>query len=217
MRYWPSALLGVTLLQLFAFYTVPPTELGFYMLKPQPTQVVTSLVAHADVAHLISNVVAQLALGVFVECLHGHLRFLVVYVGSGVGGALWYRGTWCAGVSDESPGRNVYLVGASGAIYGLMGAYAGHMLINWSELRLKCVWFCGATLTVVLDVGMYLMAPVAHVAYAAHVGGALAGMCLGVLVLKNVRVLEHEVALRVGAAIALLLLSLAPVQISIDV
>lgn len=200
LRFYPLALAGVTLVPLLVLLAhVPPVELGYRMLEPAPLQVVTYMAAHSDVAHLSTNLVSQLALGAFVECLHGHGRFLLVYVGAGVGGALAYRGWWCA---CEAP-RNVYLVGASGAVYGLMGAYAAHLLLNWAELRLRALWLGVVLLTLALDVVAYVASPQPGVAYAAHVGGGVTGLCLGVLALRNVAVLRWERALYVAAAAAL--------------
>ena len=200
IRYYPAFLALVTLVPLVVFFArVPPAQLGYDMLHTSPAQVLTYMAAHSDAAHLSSNVVSQVALGAFVECMHGHARFLVIYVGTGVGGALTYRGSWCAFYAP----RNVYLVGASGAVYGLLGAYTAHILINWSQLRLRALWVGAVLLTLILDVAAYVYSPQPGVAYAAHVGGAAYGVCLGVLVLRNARIIACERALSALAGLAL--------------
>lgn len=199
LRYAPAALVTLSLLQVLAFATSESKDLGFHAPTPRPVNALTSLFAHSDAVHLLANVASQLALGVFVEGMHGARRFLLVYVGSGLVGALVYRGHWCMA---EAP-RHAYLVGASGAVYGLMGAYASHLLINWAELVLRYAWLAAALLTLGVDIALYVLFPQERVAYSAHVGGGVAGVCLGVLALRNVRVLEWERALGVVAGMAL--------------
>lgn len=200
LRYAPLVLATTTMLQVLSFLVVADTQsLGFDMLDPQPLHALTSLFAHASVAHLASNLVLQTLLGPFVECLHGHGPFFLVYFGAGLLAAASYRVYWRAFVDP----RPTYLIGSSGAVYGLMGAYASHLLLNWSELPSRFFWLSVLLLTLVVDVGVFLIQPTSDVAYSAHVGGGVAGLCIGLLVLRNVRPLRWEQALRV---LALLLL-----------
>lgn len=200
LSYWPVALLSITALQIVVFATTRPEDLGWHMTDPIPVRALTSVLAHLDGPHLAVNLVSQLALGFFVECLHGHLALVLVYFASGVGGALWYRGWWCRFYAP----RRIYLVGCSGAVYGLMASYASHLLVNWAEVRFKAWWAAAVALTLLLDVGLYVAdGPEPGVAYAAHVGGGAFGLCAGVLFLRNVRVLRCERGLQVGAAVGM--------------
>lgn len=201
-RYWPILLSIVTVLQTAAFFSTSPEQLGLHMsttLHPATfLRAFTSLFAHSDVYHLLTNALSQLFLGLFVECIHGHGRFLVIYVVSGVGGALTYRMWWCTHYAPTW----IYLVGASGAVYGLMGAYAAHLFLNWAELRFRVLWFVIVLFTFLADIGLYVLdGPTPNVAYAAHVGGAVYGLCSGVLTLRNARVLRCERVIQVVATL----------------
>jgi rhomboid protease GluP len=80
-------------------------------------RLVTALFLHAGLAHLVFNVLALYSLAPFVERSLGSLRFLLVYFGSGVGGlAIVTWATYAFELNDR------IVVGASGAIMGLVGA-----------------------------------------------------------------------------------------------
>ena len=74
----------------------------------------TSMFLHADVLHIASNMITLLIVGPAVEVMLGRARFLSLYLVAGLGGSVAsYLFTPGAGVS----------AGASGAIFGVMGAY----------------------------------------------------------------------------------------------
>ena len=203
LRFQPCVLLCITTLQIVSFFTIPAKELSLQMTKRITGATLlhglTSLFAHMDATHLFGNMVSQLLLGLFVEGLHGHTRFALLYLFTGVGGALTYRTWW----SVHYTPREIYLVGASAAIYGLMGSYTAHLLLNFDELQFKMLWAFAVVAVFVNEVLVYILdGPEENIAYAAHAGGFTFGVCLGVLVLRNVRVLRWERALTIGAAVA---------------
>jgi membrane associated rhomboid family serine protease len=75
----------------------------------------TSMFVHANAVHAISNLLCLWIFGDNVEDRMGHFRFLGFYVMAGLAAAL--AQTWA------DPGSTIPLVGASGAIAGVMGAY----------------------------------------------------------------------------------------------
>lgn len=79
------------------------------------TTIVTSMFVHGGLMHAAGNMLYLWIFGDNVEDRMGHGRFLVFYLLSGIGAAL--AQTWAA---PDSP---VPMVGASGAIAGVMGAY----------------------------------------------------------------------------------------------
>lgn len=73
--------------------------------------------------HLFSNVVAQLMIGSSLESDIGTARFMALYLLSGFGGILF--SVCCSDMRS---------VGASTAVYGLVGAYLSFMILNWGHL-----------------------------------------------------------------------------------
>lgn len=82
---------------------------GFYRL-------VTSIFLHADVSHLFNNMIVQFAGGEVVEKNLGHIRYGILYIVCGIAGNL------VSVASDWLTGEYGYSVGASGAVFGVIGA-----------------------------------------------------------------------------------------------
>lgn len=80
-------------------------------------------ILHANLVHLFVNLFSQIIIGSFIEKSIGSLKAGLLYLLSSIGG-----GIFSCLVSD-APG-----VGASVAIFGMLGAYFGFMLMNWNYL-----------------------------------------------------------------------------------
>lgn len=143
-------------------------------LLEEPWRLLTSLLLHADLLHAAWNGLALLAFGVPVLERFRLARAGAIYLGAGIGGGL-------LATFGES-GRTVIL-GASGAISGLFGA--------WLVDRLLHLWSLGARRTRrdvlrVVGVGLLylpgLLNPTTpqggRISVAAHVGGLLTGALL---------------------------------------
>ncbi|KQS66866.1 rhomboid family intramembrane serine protease [Modestobacter sp. Leaf380] len=89
-------------------------------------RVVTSAFTHASLVHLALNMFALLLFGSELEKQFGKARYLTVYLVAALGGAasLQLFGAYFGGV-----------VGASGAIYGLLGAFGVVLLKQKQDLR----------------------------------------------------------------------------------
>ncbi len=74
----------------------------------------TSQFLHADIVHLLSNLVGLLFFGVIIDLRIGHLRTGLLMVGAGIVGALTH------GLLTAHP--EMLLLGASGMVYGVLGA-----------------------------------------------------------------------------------------------
>ena len=79
---------------------------------------------HGDVMHLFANVVAQLMIGSSLEADIGVGRFMALYFLSGFGGILF--SICCSDMRS---------MGASTAVYGLVGAYLSFLILNWGYLK----------------------------------------------------------------------------------
>ena len=82
---------------------------------------------HADFIHLSSNIFSQLILGSMIEQQLGFVKFALLYMGSGVGGYVF-----------SSIANDNLSVGASTAIFGLIGAMVNYSLLYFSIVRLYC-------------------------------------------------------------------------------
>lgn len=84
----------------------------------------TSIFMHGGMNHLVSNMIFLVALGEMLERVVGHLRFAVLYILSGIGGSIFSI------ANVLLSGRHYTAVGASGAIFGLIGALLILVVIN---------------------------------------------------------------------------------------
>jgi membrane associated rhomboid family serine protease len=139
---------------------------------------ITSMFLHGGFLHLAGN---MLFLGVFgdnVECRIGHGRYLLLYLGSGIIGALAH--VVMAALSGS--GFETPLIGASGAISGVLGAYLvlfpGNrvtvLLFNFIPTRLSA-WFVIGFWFVMQVAGGLSGWTTGGVAYLVHIGGFAAG------------------------------------------
>lgn len=183
---------------------------GYYPSAPQfqPWQVVTHMFMHASLGHIFFNMFALFMFGSQLERVWGPKRFLNYYLACGLGAFFLHEmvvgygysttyGTWFPRVEDLLPGAGytalqvqaqrmfVPVVGASGAVFGLLLAFG--MLFPNTRLQLlfppipiKARYFVlgyGALeLLLALDNN-----PGDNVAHFAHLGG----MIFGYLLLKK--------------------------------
>lgn len=165
----------------------------------------TSMFMHANVLHLAWNMLFLWIFGPNVEDAMGHVGYTLFYLASGIAAALMHIGVVLSFIPDA-----VYIpaVGASGAIAGVLGAYA----IRFYKTGIRVFWFVGilfyplrvGTFTVSATVGLgiwfvqqlaggvlsivqpllssdgwlYHAVHVGGVAYWSHIGGMLFGMLL---------------------------------------
>jgi membrane associated rhomboid family serine protease len=148
-----------------------------------PARILGSMFLHGSIGHLLGNMLFLALLGLLVEGALGHGLFLAVYLLGGAGAALASL-AWHWGESGS-------LVGASGAIAALMGAYC----VLWGRRKVRFFWW----FFVVFD---YVKAPAlvllpawlgwevlqlafvhgSNVAFEAHAGGIVCGAVLALAV-----------------------------------
>ncbi|KAI5059240.1 hypothetical protein GOP47_0025559 [Adiantum capillus-veneris] len=138
----------------------------------QGWRLITCIWLHAGIIHLLVNMLSLLFIGIKLEQEFGFLRIGIVYLVSGLGGSLL----------SSLFLRNNISVGASGALFGLLGAMLAELLTNWSMYSNKCA----ALITLVLVVAVNLAIGILpYVDNFAHIGGFISGFLAGfVLLLK---------------------------------
>jgi membrane associated rhomboid family serine protease len=190
--YVPLFIASVSAVQIGLFYsvdTVADYGLRVPVVAAEAWRVIGCLFAHGSAWHLWNNMIVQLTAGVIFEVLHGPLACALVYWASGVLGTLFQVVLWRA--SAPAAARFV-LIGASAAGYGVTFAYVGHLLMNWRETPLRLWWAVALVAIAVAELVTYATNALPNVAHGAHLGGALAGLLFGCVVVQNVRVYAFE-------------------------
>ncbi|MEP3431634.1 MAG: rhomboid family intramembrane serine protease [Roseibium sp.] len=157
------------------FFDVRDLPLNLQVL-PEWTGIITYAFLHGDFMHLLGNMLFLWVFGDNVEDAVGHFRYLVFYLLCAAAGGYAYA------VLDAN--SEVPLVGASGAVSGLVAAYLMlHPRVKiWVlafgriPLRLTSIWVLGAW--VIFQFVNVAMASDSQVAWIAHIGGMVAGAVL---------------------------------------
>ncbi|CAM9111395.1 unnamed protein product [Scytosiphon promiscuus] len=134
----------------------------------QVWRLLTPILLHGGVLHIFMNLTSQFRMGTFLEERWGTRNWLIVYWVGGLGGNLLS----CVASPDKVG------VGASGAIYAIMGGWLSHVICTWHE---EDEFAKGAQLVQVVGytiIGMAAsLAPL--VDWAAHFGGLVTGILVG--------------------------------------
>jgi membrane associated rhomboid family serine protease len=120
-------------------------------------RLITAAFLHASMLHIIFNMLALWWIGGPLEAAIGHWRFLVIYGVAGLAGS--------AGALVATP--QAVTVGASGAIFGLLGAM---LVIQWQQTGT----IAGPALTLVL-INLAITFAVPNISYGGHIGGLIGG------------------------------------------
>jgi membrane associated rhomboid family serine protease len=185
-----AATLGLGYIPSVAFHEVAlPPE--FYFL-PEQFSYITYAFVHADLWHLGGNMLFLWVFGDNVEDALGHLRFLAFYLLCAAGGAALH------GIA--APASQVPLIGASGAVAGIVAAYlilhprVKIWVLAFGRIPLRIPAWIPLALWIGFQFVMFATAGEAEVSWACHVGGILTGAVL-VLVLRrrSVPLLDREV------------------------
>lgn len=141
----------------------------------------TSMFMHGGLFHIAGNMLYLWIFGNNVEDTLGHVRYLIFYLASGVAAAL--------AQTAVGPDSAVPMVGASGAISGVLGAYLllfPHARVTtiiifgffWRVVQIPAVFVLGFWIVVQVLNGLGSFGASGGVAFFAHIGGFLAGMGL---------------------------------------
>ncbi len=136
-------------------------------------RLVTSLFLHAGVAHLLFNLFALYVLGPGLERTIGSLRFAAAYLISGIGSSVGVVGLTVIGAI-----RAAQVVGASGCVMGIVGAWAGFLLRHRHAPRAK-----ERLLNILLIIGIQTVFDLTtpQISTAAHVCGLITGFFVGLI------------------------------------
>ncbi len=182
--YMIESILRIDLSTLFAYHNFSMHEMGLF----NPIQIFTYMFLHGNGGHIFSNMFGLFMFGPMLERFMGSKRFLILYIVSGIGACLLYGGINLYEISKYAVGSSEYdimmttpMVGASGAIFGMLGAFARlfpntEMIIFPLPIPIKAKYL--VTLYAIYEVfsGVYNIMP--GVAHFAHIGGLIFGVLL---------------------------------------
>lgn len=145
------------------------------MEKGEFYRILTSMFLHSDVGHLFNNMLIAFFVGDNLERAVGKLKFLLIYFGAGV----------IAGITSISYNmikeEYVYSIGASGAIFGIVGAMAYIIAVNKGRLE----DLSGRQIILFAVISLYGGISSAFIDNAAHIGGFVGGILLAILIYRK--------------------------------
>jgi membrane associated rhomboid family serine protease len=137
---------------------------------------IAAMFIHGGLLHLAGNVLYLWIFGPRIEDLLGHGRFLLFYLACGLAAS--------AVQVASNPDSYAPIVGASGAVSGLLGGYAisyptGRLRLLWPPLQVPAALLLGAWIAIQILSGLGAgFEASSGIAWWAHVGGFLTGMAL---------------------------------------
>ena len=129
---------------------------------------ITALFIHGSIMHIVFNMLILHSLGTALEPRLGAKRFALLYFGAGLGGGI-------ASIFVNHP--LTFSVGASGAIFGLMGAF----IVYAKQYR-----FDYRQILVLTGINLAIGFIIPGIDWSAHIGGLLTGMAIAT-VMHNLR------------------------------
>lgn len=152
-------------------------------------QMLTSAFAHVDVWHIGANMLVLWFLGPQLERVLGRARFLALYLVSGLAASVCVF--WLSAVTSHT-------LGASGAIFGMLGAM---LVIAWKvggDLQPLLIW---------LGLNAFITFTVPNVSWQGHLGGFVGGALIAALIVFAPR--QRRALLQWGGLAVLVVLLLA--------
>lgn len=133
----------------------------------KPYQFLTYMFAHGGIWHIFFNMLALASFGPILESYWGEKRFLIFYTACGIGAGVIYAGI------NYFLGGGGHMVGASGALYGILMAFGLvfpnlEIMLLFPPIPLKAKY-----MVFVMGFMTYAMDQSGNVAHVAHFGGAV--------------------------------------------
>ncbi|HUF20383.1 MAG TPA: rhomboid family intramembrane serine protease [Burkholderiales bacterium] len=180
----PAGMTLPSFLQQISAYDLIVFEYGYRAAAPSAVSLFTAMFLHANLMHLLGNMLFLWIYGDNVEHRLGPFRFLFWYLATGVAATLAH--------AFFASGSQIPMVGASGAISGVLGFYLIWFPRNKVRFLVLIPFFVHVVLVPAwIALGFYLLIDNllpflavpggTGVAYGAHIGGFIAGMAVALL------------------------------------
>ncbi len=164
-------------------------NLGILTTQGDWWRLVASLFLHGGLLHVTANMIAFWEAGRVTERLFGHFRYLLIYLAVGI----------LASLASINWHQDVVSVGASGAIFGIYGVLLAALVLDPSLLPPTVTQRLRAVALVFIGYALMQSFGQRGIDHAAHIGGLIAGLLVG-----SVLVMPRSRALAVGACVVVL-------------
>lgn len=145
-------------------------------------RVITSMFMHADWSHLFNNMLVLLFVGVNLERAAGKLKFVTIYFGTGIiAGIVSISYNMWKENAVFAYGDSTISIGASGAIFGVVGAILYIVIVNKGRLE----QFNTRQMVMFIILSLYSGLVNSHIDQAAHIGGFLGGLVLAAILYRR--------------------------------
>ena len=172
----------------------------------EPWRYLTYFLIHLDWLHLLVNMSMQLLLGVPLELVHGVCRIVFIYLAGVLSGSV------AASIFDSS----VLLAGCGGGVYALLSAHLANVLLHHESMANPYLRLIGLLFLASMEVGFGVYrryAPTTQewmkIGFVAQLAGIVAGLTIGLVVLRNYEQKLGERAVWWIAIAVLLLLTIS--------
>ncbi|MDP7485009.1 MAG: rhomboid family intramembrane serine protease [Dehalococcoidia bacterium] len=159
---------------------------GRYIAEGEYWRLVLPMFLHVSFFHMLTNLFGLVIFGSMVERIFGTWNFVVIYLMAGILG----------NVVSFLAGPNLG-VGASGAVFGILGAFGVYLLLNRRLLgqmgRQQLT-----TIGVIVAINVVLGLSISGIDNAAHFGGLLAGGLVALLIAPRERLFAVETPFNFG-------------------
>lgn len=157
LRYFPAVTYFLIGLNVALFFSLRPLgriiveqKLGLLPIDPSIGSIITSMFVHTNPIHLVWNMLFLGLFGPYVEDALGHFEYGLFYLGSGFAAALLH----ILMVVNFMPAATGWpVVGASGAIAGVLGVFA----VRYFKSRIRVFWWGSFTLSAMLALSIWFL------------------------------------------------------------
>jgi membrane associated rhomboid family serine protease len=170
-------------------------ELAFFapLTLSEPWRLITTMFVHGSFFHILFNMWSVYVFGSMLERQLGRVRYLALYFVSGIAGSV--------AVSLIAPGTPA--IGASGAIFGLLGAF---FVIE------RSLGGRGVQILVLVALNLAIGFFVPGIAWQAHVGGVIVGAVIGLIYMRTRHRSQNWIQIGAIAGLGILLVVIALVR-----